>query len=49
MRYQCTEWLEGFTVGAVYYTATTNPKFLNDEGHMISLSFSSLVQFFEEI
>ena len=49
MRYQCTEWCEGFTVGSIYYSATLNPKMVNDEGALKALSFSFLVQHFEEI
>lgn len=49
MRYQCTEWCEGFTMGAVYHSSSHNPKLINDEGELVSLSFSFLVLHFEVI
>ncbi|WAI96173.1 hypothetical protein [Vibrio phage vB_VhaP_PG11] len=52
MRYRCTEWLEGFTVGSVYWFAW-NPKHrayqtTNDEAEPTYLSHSQIVIYFEE-
>lgn len=52
MRYTCTEWLEGFTVGAVYATVyhpgTSLYHLIDDEGVIAKLNQSDIELHFEE-
>lgn len=52
MRFQCTDWLEGFTVGSVYHAVyilgKSEFRINNDEGVIETLTTADVELLFEE-
>lgn len=52
MRFQCTEWLDGFTVGSVYHAVyqfgKSEYRINNDEGVVETLTSQDIALHFEE-
>lgn len=46
MKYRCTTWLSGFTVGAHYFIHATTGHVTDDEGDTIQLSRETIVTYF---